>query len=267
MDLVAAVAESLLRDDAGGSASGEYGGRFRLPFGRTSGQAQLCGAFNSADDCRQQIVIGPMCECLPHPVNELQPLSPHLLTPGFMMTPAAMPNTPIMTSRELVVSPREAGHTFQVETPAQSDRSLSSHRSSASSEGKSTLSGARGASQADFSLTLESPSRQLAAGTEAATADVLAAAVPCLSSASHADSRTSSQSDFSDLPMEFSDIDEPPTRTVASGNERASFTDTHEIPMQLPKMGKSKCVTHCVAGDGKRELALGLRAMVTLDMS
>jgi len=67
--------------------------------------------------------------------------------------------------------------------------------------------------------------------------------------------------------MEFSDIDEPPTMTVASGNERASFNDTHEIPMQLPKMGKRKCVTHCFTSDGKKELPLGLRAMVTLDMS
>jgi hypothetical protein len=52
---------------------------------------------------------------------------------------------------------------------------------------------------------------------------------------------------------------------VASGNERASFTDTNEIPMALPKMGKRRCVTQCFTSDGRRELSLGLRAMVTLD--
>lgn len=67
------------------------------------------------------------------------------------------------------------------------------------------------------------------------------------------------------MPLEFSDIDEPPTMAVASGNERASFTDTNEIPMALPKMGKRRCVTQCFTSDGRRELSLGLRAMVTLD--
>lgn len=69
----------------------------------------------------------------------------------------------------------------------------------------------------------------------------------------------------STLAFEFSDIDEPPTMAVASGAERASFSDTHEIPMQLPRMGKRKCITQCFASDGRRELSLGLRGMVTLE--
>merc|ERR1719498_661296 len=75
-----------------------------------------------------------------------------------------------------------------------------------------------------------------------------------------------SHSDLSDMPGEFSDIDEPPTRSLVSGDERTSFTDTNEIAMPMPKTGKRTCVTHHLASDGKRELALGLRAMVTLDL-
>lgn len=72
--------------------------------------------------------------------------------------------------------------------------------------------------------------------------------------------RSASSADSS-LPMEFSDVDEPPTQAIASAREPASFSDTHEIPIDIPKMGARTCVTQYRYTDSRRELSLGLRGM------
>lgn len=72
--------------------------------------------------------------------------------------------------------------------------------------------------------------------------------------------------DDGDDEEDFGDTDEPPSMLIASGNERAWFNDTEEVPMSLPRMAKRRCVTQLILDEGPRDVPLGLRAMVALDI-
>jgi len=288
-DLVGAVADALLKNQDGSTA---YGGSFRLPFGRSQ-QVQLCGSFEAAGDC-SQLVVGSDWECFSRdiPSEKCEVLAPNgvELPP---LTPAVIPHTPVMNYRDTMqaaistIGALTPGMTTpEVRSPRQEGTLSTSMASPAEHAAANALAPSRSTShdppseeiaEALISSSKEAPVRLSLDGDPS-----LSQGHMCSASPPAAISRLNASGGFSDgssprpesvatsdsaLPMEFSDIDEPPTMTVASGNERASFNDTHEIPMQLPKMGKRKCVTHCFTSDGKKELPLGLRAMVTLDMS